>query len=356
MKNKNNKEFINCQFCGVEVLKIGGNGRVRRFCGKKCSNKNAKREQKRRNQQRRIDAGFINCKICCKKVEALNSQGHKRIYCSAKCKSDAKVQRLKAEAEERRKEVIQCDFCGKETSKYNPVKGTPKRFCNKQCGREFDWAERKKKRELLYNQKIASILCKYCGMPLKNLKNRSRRSKEYCSRECSIKFHTLFRRAPLLKPIHTFTDNDWISLKNRFNNSCAYCSSNLPLSLDHIIPVAKGGNHSIGNFLPACLRCNSSKCNKTIAEWKLFLKQKGIKVNSTLPFINLSERHLVFPNSSEDYLFIKKKLFEDLKRKPWLFDEEIFVFYGLTAEEQELMKDSIKPWKDKLSLTADGLY
>lgn len=37
-------------------------------------------------------------------------------------------------------------------------------------------------------------------------------------------------------------------------------------------------------------------------------------------------------------------------------DEQLANIYELTVEEQELMKNSIKPWKDKLSLTADGLY
>ena len=42
--------------------------------------------------------------------------------------------------------------------------------------------------------------------------------------------------------------------------------------------------------------------------------------------------------------------------KPETLDEQLAEIYDLTAEEQELMKNSIKPWKDKLSLTADGLY
>lgn len=55
----------------------------------------------------------------------------------------------------------------------------------------------------------------------------------------------------------------------------------------------------------------------------------------------------------------------EIKDKPGVFlnfdnpetlDEQLAGIYGLTKEEQELMKSSIKPWKDKLSLTADGLY
>lgn len=42
--------------------------------------------------------------------------------------------------------------------------------------------------------------------------------------------------------------------------------------------------------------------------------------------------------------------------KPETLDEQLAKIYELTEEEQQLMKDSIRPWKDKYSFTADGLY
>lgn len=38
------------------------------------------------------------------------------------------------------------------------------------------------------------------------------------------------------------------------------------LSIDHIIPVAKGGSDKVGNLACACLRCNMSKVDRTLAE------------------------------------------------------------------------------------------
>lgn len=49
---------------------------------------------------------------------------------------------------------------------------------------------------------------------------------------------------------------------------CLYCGSTKNISADHVIPVAKGGTHSIGNLVPACQSCNSSKGARTITEWK----------------------------------------------------------------------------------------
>lgn len=52
------------------------------------------------------------------------------------------------------------------------------------------------------------------------------------------------------------------------SQACFYCGSREKICIDHVVPLSRGGNNSIGNYLPACLRCNSSKKNKTIMEWK----------------------------------------------------------------------------------------
>lgn len=30
--------------------------------------------------------------------------------------------------------------------------------------------------------------------------------------------------------------------------------------LDHVVPLSRGGPHTVANLVPACLRCNRSKC------------------------------------------------------------------------------------------------
>lgn len=48
---------------------------------------------------------------------------------------------------------------------------------------------------------------------------------------------------------------------------CFYCKERPGVTIDHVIPIARGGTHSIGNLVAACQKCNSSKCAKTITEW-----------------------------------------------------------------------------------------
>lgn len=48
---------------------------------------------------------------------------------------------------------------------------------------------------------------------------------------------------------------------------CAYCGTTEDITIDHVIPVSRGGKHVRGNLAPACRRCNSSKGSKPLDEW-----------------------------------------------------------------------------------------
>lgn len=51
--------------------------------------------------------------------------------------------------------------------------------------------------------------------------------------------------------------------------SCVYCGSLENITMDHVIPISRGGTHGIGNLVPCCLSCNTKKNDKTVMEWKL---------------------------------------------------------------------------------------
>ena len=48
---------------------------------------------------------------------------------------------------------------------------------------------------------------------------------------------------------------------------CVYCGEPDPISVDHVIPFAKGGAADITNLVPACGRCNSGKRDRDLKEW-----------------------------------------------------------------------------------------
>lgn len=59
-----------------------------------------------------------------------------------------------------------------------------------------------------------------------------------------------------------------IEIARLYRQACAYCGSKESIQLDHVIPIARGGTHSIGNLISACSSCNASKGSLTITEWR----------------------------------------------------------------------------------------
>jgi len=75
--------------------------------------------------------------------------------------------------------------------------------------------------------------------------------------EARIRHHE--RRTHLGFTPRPYTPEEWQALCDRHDNRCARCGSDEPLTVDHIIPVSKGGLNNIENIQPLCRSCNSSK-------------------------------------------------------------------------------------------------
>ncbi|ONH94179.1 hypothetical protein PRUPE_7G002400 [Prunus persica] len=60
-----------------------------------------------------------------------------------------------------------------------------------------------------------------------------------------------------------------LSRKNilcRDSFTCQYCSSRENLTIDHVLPIVRGGEWKWENLVTACARCNSKKGQKTLEE------------------------------------------------------------------------------------------
>lgn len=118
--------------------------------------------------------------------------------------------------------------------------------------------------------------CAWCGLPLPiDCGNRRR----FCDRRCSNKWSLHNSRESRYLATHQYrsrkrneafrvTVGDWRSLCERYRNRCAYCARREPLTMDHIVPLIRGGRHAIGNLVPVCQSCNSSKRDALLIEWR----------------------------------------------------------------------------------------
>jgi len=72
------------------------------------------------------------------------------------------------------------------------------------------------------------------------------------------------RRKAAIVPERPFTAEDWLEIVAQHKNRCHYCGKRRVLTLDHVIPLSKGGKHVKENIVPACRSCNSRKKDNLI--------------------------------------------------------------------------------------------
>lgn len=67
--------------------------------------------------------------------------------------------------------------------------------------------------------------------------------------------------------------------KNRIaTGTCHYCGRQFApreLTLDHIVPLTRGGRSTRGNCVPACKECNNRKKDLLPMEWEDYLSGLG---------------------------------------------------------------------------------
>lgn len=57
---------------------------------------------------------------------------------------------------------------------------------------------------------------------------------------------------------------------------CYYCGQDVPpkdLTMDHIVPIIRGGRSTKNNLVPACKDCNNKKKHSLPLEWDEYMKR-----------------------------------------------------------------------------------
>lgn len=108
---------------------------------------------------------------------------------------------------------------------------------------------------------------------------------------------TFFVRIPYKQIILTRKN---ILLRDSFQ--CQYCGkTDHPLTIDHIVPRSRGGEHTWENLITACSRCNSKKGNKTPREAGMHPLKKAVRPNNLM---FLQQQKTTISDEWKPYLFM----------------------------------------------------
>lgn len=74
-----------------------------------------------------------------------------------------------------------------------------------------------------------------------------------------------------------------LSLKQQLRwDLCSYCgihpveTPEERMTIDHVVPTAKGGENNLTNMVGACSRCNGKKSDKDLLSFMLEIKEGGV--------------------------------------------------------------------------------
>jgi 5-methylcytosine-specific restriction endonuclease McrA len=164
-----------------------------------------------------------------------------------------------------------CVVCAKEKSKRQRLKDHDKylEYLKKYRLENLDFIKQKQKiyREANWEE----IRRKKLEAQKKNREQANKRNRKYqaTKRGKIVKARASRLRYSREKNVHfsEYTPEQVTALKAKFDGCCAYCGKVTSTELDHFIPIARGGSDCLGNYIPICRQCNSSKSGSDPMKW-----------------------------------------------------------------------------------------
>jgi 5-methylcytosine-specific restriction endonuclease McrA len=243
---------MKCQTCAADIT-----GHKRRYCGPTCYPSYKPRTEKPRE----------NCQHCGKPLDNPIKAGRPKRNCSRFCREQHR-QNLK------RKPLATriCEHCGKH---YGSNKD--QRFCGKDCRLTVNRIEASARSKAKVRQGLSGDLkttpCGWCKEPRTYEIGKSTVQAYHpkCTieaRRARYRIKTVKRQSLVIKPSRLAADE----VVRVYGSNCAICNqaidltlkrtSSMGLTVDHWIPLSKGGSDDMSNLRPAHWTCNRKKSDK----------------------------------------------------------------------------------------------
>lgn len=165
--------------------------------------------------------------------------------------------------------MLTCRTCGEQ------ILPPRRKYCSRKCFLAVERAERRARRE--------ANRCRICGASLAHRLPTTR----YCSRQCQRRVEV--RSDP--RPQKPIGDNRvewraWAAVLAR--DPCVYCGGESS-TVDHIVPLSRGGEERWLNLTSACIPCNNAKKSHSLlaflgllairSEWPGWLSRVGLNLS-----------------------------------------------------------------------------
>lgn len=297
---------MRCNQCGKEFIPTNG---MNRYCSIECRNKHSGRKLYKQGTE-------CECVTCGKTFKRL--YGSEK-YCSVECRATGTKERKRVI----HKENV-CVVCGKS---FMPSKQSQK-TCSVECRtaykqqkdserrskgcsaeertnhrrevarRNLEKAREKlntiRKPKQLKEKKWYTGNCVVCGKPFKTL----HQNQKTCSKECGKRLKYARKHHRIKKEQIVDKDITLEALYRRDSGVCYLCGGicdwedrdtlnnivgdNYP-SIDHIIPVARGGLHAWNNVRLAHFKCNVAKSDSMISEAESLIPENAYEFKRYVP-------------------------------------------------------------------------
>lgn len=250
--NFDKKVIKKCNLCTSEFEVSRKSVGKQKYCSEKC----AKVAANKRNCGGPVEK---ECRLCGKSFKTHKTTYNLQKYCSNAC-------RMKDHYINNKKIVYRnCKYCSDEFEV-----GERRIFCSEECSNKQEELEKKKRWRFKK--------CKYCE------RWHYRYKSVYCSENCSTKAKRLYdelRKSERLERARKNgqfdADIDIYKLIERDGGHCYLCGDDVLFAchyndpkyptIEHVIPIAKGGTHSWGNVKVACRECNTRKSTTLIDDF-----------------------------------------------------------------------------------------
>lgn len=251
-------DAFSCMRCGLPVPPklTPGKGSPRKYCSLRCKRamRNRRKERAAKGltptpgpvqlelfnarhfvhgtvyQYRSMGCRCDNCRIAASAYRAQHSK-HKCTRCGSPTQSN--------------RDGAVCHSCRKERREHRP--GTKTTWTCNTCGKEC------------YHPKPAGSAFKFCSRKCAAIGKR---------KDPELLVDPYRRRASKQPGLSSASRSKLLHRWQRQQRSCFYCAG-LCESVDHVIPIARGGTNFEGNLVPCCRTCNGSKGKKLLVEWRL---------------------------------------------------------------------------------------